>query len=146
MRELEKQDIVGILENAREGILALTDGTRPYCLPLAFVYTNESIYVAIFPKGKKWEYFQKNHNACLNVLLWNSTRTSWASVIVDGEMEVVTDLGAIEEMVRANAVKMGHDAESYVKKRMEYYSKNIDNPKGLKILQMKIKETNGRTM
>ena len=144
MKELEKQEIEYFLKNAPDGILALTDGTQPYCVPIAFVYADDSIFVAMFPKGRKWEYFQKNNHACLNVLTWDSTRTQWASIIVDGVMKVVTELETIEVMVKANITKMGLDEKVYLKQRMDYYSANLDNPTSLKIVQLNIEKASGR--
>ncbi|MFC1670643.1 pyridoxamine 5'-phosphate oxidase family protein [Spirochaetota bacterium] len=144
MRELSKEEIDHVLTNVREGILALSDGKQPYCIPLAFIYVNDTVYISFFPKGRKWEVFQKNNLVCFNAFGWNSDGTGWISVIIDGEMTVVKDLGEIEDMVRGNIEKMGYNSDTYLQKRMEYYSRTIDKPEALKILKINISKIGGR--
>jgi len=59
MKELIKQEIDNVLLKVRDGVLALTDGKLPYGIPFGFVYVNESVYLSMLPKGRKWSYLQK---------------------------------------------------------------------------------------
>ena len=67
MKDLTKEEMVHLLETVLDGTLALTDGTRPYCIPFGFVFQNDTVYLSLFPKRRKLEYFQKDNNVFFNV-------------------------------------------------------------------------------
>ena len=146
MKDLSHPEMEHILKTVKDGVLALTNGATPYCLPFGFVFIDGAIFISFFPKGRKWDYIQKNNCVCFNVFHWNEDRTEWASVVIDGVMEQVTDLKTIEAVVIANTKKMGLDPEEYVQKRMDYYKSAIDNPKGLKIFRIKVQAMGGKKM
>ena len=146
MKDLTKEEMVHLLETVLDGTLALTDGTRPYCIPFGFVYQNDTVYLSLFPKGRKQEYFQKNNNVCFNIYSWNDDRTEWSSVVVDGKIEQVTDIETIALVVKLNMEKMGMDPSQYLDKRVEFYRKNLDNPKALKIFKIKAETMGGKKM
>ena len=146
MKDLSKDEMARLLKDEKDGVLALTDGTKPYCIPLCFVYVNDAVYFTLFPTGRKLEYFQKNQNVCFNVFRWNEGRTEWSSVVVDGEMEPVKDIETIESVVKANIEMMGLDPVNYLQKRMEYYKKNLDNPKALKVFKINASDMGGKKM
>jgi len=66
--------------------------------------------------------------------------------VIDGEMVPVTDLTEIESIVKGTIVKMGFDPESYLAKRMEYYSKTMGNPDALKLFKIKAVTIGGKSM
>jgi hypothetical protein len=49
-------------------------------------------------------------------------------------------------VVKANIEKMGLDPVQYLAKRMEYYKKSLDNPKGLKTFRITTAAMGGRKM
>jgi nitroimidazol reductase NimA-like FMN-containing flavoprotein (pyridoxamine 5'-phosphate oxidase superfamily) len=107
---------------------------------------NDKVCFSIFPKGRKWDCFQKNRKVCFNVYAWNDEHTQWSSVVIDGEMVPVTELAEIESVVKGTIEKMGLDPEAYLEKRMEYYKKNIDNPEALKLFKIETASMGGKTM
>ena len=146
MRELTKQEIDNVLLKVRDGVLALNDGKLPYCIPFGFVYVNEAVYLSMLPTGRKWSYLQKNPMVCFNASRWNEDYTEWFSVVIEGELEQVEDFAAIELVIKANIEKIGLDSDRYFEKRMAYYKKTLDNPKGVKIFKLNAKEKKGRKM
>jgi nitroimidazol reductase NimA-like FMN-containing flavoprotein (pyridoxamine 5'-phosphate oxidase superfamily) len=146
MKKLNEQEMADVLQNVKDGVLALTDSTRPYCIPFGYVYIKDAVYLSMFPAGRKWDYFQKIREVCFTVFYWNDSRTEWSSVVIDGEMEQVTDIETIEAVVKANIVKVGLDPVKYLEKRMDYYKKSMDNPKALKIFKINTRDMNGRRM
>jgi nitroimidazol reductase NimA-like FMN-containing flavoprotein (pyridoxamine 5'-phosphate oxidase superfamily) len=146
MKELTSREMTDLMNRVGDGILALTDGKTPYCIPFGFVFVENHVYLSMFPSGRKWGYFQKNPNVCFTVFCWNNEHTEWYSVVIDGEMEQVQDIETIERVVKANIEKVGLDAATYLEKRLAYYKKSLDNPKALKIFKIKTKEMRGRKM
>ncbi|MCX8044575.1 MAG: pyridoxamine 5'-phosphate oxidase family protein [Desulfobacterota bacterium] len=146
MKVLLHEEIEHLLTTVNDGVLAFTDGRHPYCIPFGFVFVGGTVYLSMFPRGRKWEYLQKNPLVCFNAFCWNNEHTEWYSVVVEGELEIVTDLQVIETVVRANIKKSGLDPTQYLEKRMEYYRNSTDNPKALKIFKIKASSVTGRTM
>ena len=146
MKDLTKDEMVDVLHKVNDGVLALSDGAVPYCIPFGYVYVDGSVFLSLFPRGRKWEYFQKNKKVCFNVFCWNEDRTEWFSVVIDGVMEQIGDIETIRKVVKANIEKMGLDPEKYLEKRMEYYKKSLDNPNALKIFQIHTSAMGGKKM
>jgi len=146
MKDLSKEEMTKLLNKAEDGVLALSDGLNPYCIPIGYVCVDNKLCFSIFPKGRKWDYIQKNRKVCFNVYGWNDEHTQWSSVVIDGEMVSVTDLAEIESIVKGTIEKMGLDPEEYLAKRMEYYKKNIDNPEALKLFKIETASMGGKTM
>ena len=146
MKDLSKKEMITLLNKAEDGVLALSDESTPYCIPIGYVCVNDKVCFSIFPKGRKWGCFQKNRKVCFNVYGWNDDHTQWSSVVIDGEMVPVTDLAEIESVVKGTIEKMGLDPEAYLAKRMEYYKKNIDNPEALKLFKIETASMGGKTM
>ena len=146
MKELTGKEMTDLMHRVGDGILALTEGRTPYCIPFGFVFVDSHVYLSMFPSGRKWECFQKNPLVCFTVFCWNDKHTEWYSVVIDGEMEQVQDIETIERVVKANIEKVELDADVYLEKRLAYYKKSMDNPKALKIFKIKTKEMRGRKM
>ena len=146
MKDISREEMIDVLKTEPDGVLSLSDGTTPYGIPFGHVYVNDMVYLSLFPKGRKWEYLNKNWKVCFSVYRWNEDHTEWVSVVVDGVLEPVTDVAEIEQVVKALIIKMDLDPDSYVEKRMEYYRKNLDNPNSLKIFRIRESAMGGRTM
>ena len=147
MQDLDHDEMISLLQTAREGFLAICNEGRPYCLPFGYVYIEDSVYISLFPKGRKWLCLQKNPRVSFSVFTWNEGRTRWSSVVIDGELAMVDDLETIRRVVEANILKMGLEASDvYVEKRMRYYEQAVKNPDGLKIMQLSVEQMGGKTM
>ena len=146
MKDISKQEMLNLLQKEPDGVMALSDGNSPYCIPFGHVIVGETVYLSLFPKGRKWKIIQKNPRVCFNVYHWNEDHTVWSSVVVDGVLEPVTEISEIESVVKALIIKMGLAPESYLEKRMRYYQGNLDNPKALKIYRIGSGTMGGKTM
>ena len=146
MKELDREEMGKLLNAVGDGVLALSSEDTPYCIPFGFVYIGGKLYISMFPKGRKWDIFQKNNKVCFNVFGWNEDHTEWSSVVVDGRIEQVKELKEIEKVVKANIEKMGLDPVNYLEKRMSIYQKSMDNPSALKIFKVEIERMGGRKM
>ena len=146
MKDISKQEMLELLQKEPDGVISLSDGDSPYCIPFGYVIVGETVYLSLFPKGRKWEIIQKNPRVCFNVYNWNEDHTVWSSVVVDGVMSPVTEIAEIESVVKALIVKMGLDPETYLEKRMKYYQDNLDNPKALKVYKIDSSTMGGKTM
>jgi len=146
MHDLDHDAMIQLLETTPEGFLAMCDENRPYCLPFGYVFIDDSVYISLLPQGRKWACLQKNPQVCFSVYAWNNDRSAWASVVIEGKLEEVSDLDIIKRVVQVNAVKMGIEAvEEYVQKRMRYYEKNQGNPNGVKTIRIITKQMSGKT-
>jgi nitroimidazol reductase NimA-like FMN-containing flavoprotein (pyridoxamine 5'-phosphate oxidase superfamily) len=146
MKDLSKDEMIQLLQTQEDGVISISDGDTPYCIPFGHVLVNDTVYISLFPKGRKWEIIQKNPKVCFNVYSWNDDHTEWSSVVVDGVLEQVNEIPEIESVVSALIVKMGLEPESYLEKRMKYYTDNLDNPKGLKVFRINSSSIGGKTM
>ena len=125
MQDLNHNEIIALLQREKEGCLSMCDDGKPYSIPFGYVLIDETVYLSMLPQGRKWTCLQKNTQVCFTVFSWNGDRSVWASVTIEGRLEMVEDLDIIRRVVQANAVKIGIEAvEEYVEKRMGYYKKN----------------------
>jgi hypothetical protein len=145
MKDLSKQEMIALLTETTEGVLAVTNGEVPYCIPIGHVCVEDTVFFSIFPKGRKWDYIQKIPKVCFTVFDWFDNKTRWASVVVDGEMEQVEDMASIEAVVRANMEKQGLNPDEYMEKRMAYYKRSEGKPSALKIFKIKTTDMQGKT-
>jgi nitroimidazol reductase NimA-like FMN-containing flavoprotein (pyridoxamine 5'-phosphate oxidase superfamily) len=147
MQDLERDEMISLLQTERDGFLAMCDEGQPYCLPFGYVFIEDSVYISLFPKGRKWFYLQKNPRVSFSVFAWDDDRTKWSSVVIDGELTMVEDLESIRSVVVANMLKMKlNAAEVYVEKRMRYYEQALKNPDGLRIMKLSAEDMGGKTM
>jgi len=146
VKKLSNREMDTVLTTVSDGVLAFMDGSRPYCIPFGFVYVHNAVYLSLFPLGRKWRCMQENPEVCFTVFCWNDEHTEWSSVVIDGEIEQVSDIPTIEAVVRANIKRIGLNPELYFEKRMDYYRQSAENPKALKIFKIKNKNMEGRAM
>jgi nitroimidazol reductase NimA-like FMN-containing flavoprotein (pyridoxamine 5'-phosphate oxidase superfamily) len=146
MKDLNKEEMEQLLNSVGDGVLALSIDDTPYCIPFGFVYIEGTVYLSLFPKGRKWEIYQKNDKVCFTIFDWNQDHTEWASVVIDGKMVQVKDLDEIRSVVKANIEKLGLDPENYLEKRMSMYEKTMDNPAALKIFRIDTECMGGKKM
>ena len=100
VRDLDNEEIEGLLGRLNYGHLACTDGLEPYVVPIHFAYDAPYIYVYT-TEGKKSELIRQNPQICLQTeeVIDNS---NWQSVIVQGEAEHLTD--EAERSIALNAI------------------------------------------
>ena len=146
MKDLSKEEMETLLKTVGDGVLAMSYQDVPYCLFFGFVYIDGDVYISLFPKGRKWGILEKNKRVCFTAFTWNEDHTEWASVVIDGKMELVTDLKEIEAVVKANIEKLGLDPDAYLPKRMAMYKKTMNTKAALKIFRIKTETMGGKKM
>ena len=143
MKNMSKEEIERVLLTEKFGVLALTDGSKPYCVPFGFSYTHNALYISFFTKGRKWNYMQANSNACFCVYKLSEGGMGWTSVLVDGTLTMATDLKEIKELLEASVKKYGLEP-NYVEERLDYYKRTASEPSGVKIYKIVINEMSGK--
>jgi nitroimidazol reductase NimA-like FMN-containing flavoprotein (pyridoxamine 5'-phosphate oxidase superfamily) len=97
---VELAEIEEILRKALVCRLGLTDGKRPYIVPLSFGFKNNNLYFHSAPEGKKIEMLRKNSEVCFEFdldhqLLADEEACKWGmkyrSVIGFGKASIVED-------------------------------------------------------
>jgi len=134
-----------VMQKVRDGVLALSDGSTPYCIPFGFVFIDDVVYLSMFPTGRKWEYFQKNPKVCFSVFWWTDDMIECSSVVIDGIMEQVTEMETIEAVIRTNMKKLGIEGEESTEKQLNMFKKTMDSPKALKIFAIRADDMQGRS-
>jgi nitroimidazol reductase NimA-like FMN-containing flavoprotein (pyridoxamine 5'-phosphate oxidase superfamily) len=146
MKNMTNEEMDHLLNTVGDGVLALSSGDVPYCIPFGFVYINNMVYLSLFPMGRKWEIINKNNRVCFNVFCWNEDHSEWSSVVIDGRIVRVDNLREIERVVKANMDKIGLNPATYLDKRMAIYRKTMDNPAALKIFRIETERIGGKKM
>ena len=89
IREMTREESVGLLTRVRLGRLACARANQPYILPLFFAYYEDSLYCAS-TVGQKIEWMRENSLVAVEtdeILSANQ----WESVIVSGRYEELPD-------------------------------------------------------
>ncbi len=102
----DRKFIVEVLNSAEYGVLALCD-TKPYAVPVNFVYLNDAVYFHGSPKGKKMRILAQSKAVSFNVTVESNLIPSYfssdsdlacpasaffKSVIIDGTAEIIDSL------------------------------------------------------
>ncbi len=97
----DQQKINSLLMELQTGYLGLSSGNMPYIVPVNYVWHHGNIYFHGANQGRKVDIMQENANATFVVsesygTLTNpipaKTDTAYLSVMLFGQMEIVTDL------------------------------------------------------
>lgn len=144
MQNLTPEEITTVLKREKDGVLAFTDGKRPYAIPVGFVYVDDHVYFSIFAKGRKWEMFQQNPNVCFTAYSWDDSRTTWDSVVLEGRMVHVGGIEEIEGVVRANIPPSHPNPDEHFNKRIQYYKTNRDNASAVKLFKIEPSQMGGK--
>jgi nitroimidazol reductase NimA-like FMN-containing flavoprotein (pyridoxamine 5'-phosphate oxidase superfamily) len=103
----DQEKINQFLEHAKTGFLGLSDGGKPYVVPLNFVWLDESIYFHGAAAGRKVTIIEENSHACFTVSddlgtltdpVPAKTDTAYMSVMIFGNAKMVT---CLEEATKA---------------------------------------------
>jgi nitroimidazol reductase NimA-like FMN-containing flavoprotein (pyridoxamine 5'-phosphate oxidase superfamily) len=119
-RDLTSAEIDTFIKDNRWGSLSFT-GDDPYTIPIAYRYLKGDVLIGLTSTGRKMDYISVNRNVCFMICKprWETPddKESCTSVIIEGELEEVTDrssygLGPLPEafkgmFVRINQKKVG---------------------------------------
>ncbi len=151
----DKKLIVDILANVEYGTLALCSDSKPYNVPVNFVYSDDIIYFHGARKGKKHEMIENNSNAALSMVeqysmiqsYFSSTDNTacpatqfFKSVFCDGEITIVQEY---DEKVKALQLLMEklQPEGKYIHLSDEVYNKMIN---ATEVFRFDIKEMAGK--
>jgi nitroimidazol reductase NimA-like FMN-containing flavoprotein (pyridoxamine 5'-phosphate oxidase superfamily) len=107
---VELAEIELILRTALVCRLGLTDGIRPYVVPLSFGFKNNTLYFHSAPEGKKIEMLRKNSKVCFEFdldheVVADEKACKWGmkyrSVIGFGKASIVEDIREKKEGLNA---------------------------------------------
>jgi hypothetical protein len=93
-RELNKSEIINILQSQSICRLGCTDGKHPYVVPITYFFDGKHIYCQT-QEGKKIKIMRKNPNVCLQIDIVNSMR-SYKSILIFGKFEELKNEEAIQ--------------------------------------------------
>ena len=106
MVDMSVAEIDTMLSEARIGRLCMANGDgRPYAIPLPFCWHNQSIYVRLALTGRKGDILSQNNHVCFEVDHFTDSLDSYASVLIEGQMVPVEDLGEKSSVKRNNDEK-----------------------------------------
>ena len=107
---VELAEIELILRTALVCRLGLTDGKRPYIVPLSFGFKNNTLYFHSAPEGKKIQMLRKNSEVCFELdldheVMADEEACKWGmkyrSVIGFGKASIVEDIREKKEGLNA---------------------------------------------
>ena len=107
---VELAEIEEILRKALVCRLGLTDGNRPYIVPLSFGFKNNTLYFHSAPEGMKIEMLRKNSKVCFEFdldhqLVADEEACKWGmkyrSVIGFGKASIIEDIREKREGLNA---------------------------------------------
>jgi hypothetical protein len=93
-RELNKSEIINILQSQSICRLGCTDGKHPYVVPITYFFDGKHVYCQT-QEGKKIKFMRKNPNVCLQIDIVNSMR-SYKSILIFGKFEELKNEEAIQ--------------------------------------------------
>ena len=101
MIPMTEKEIGELLDNALIGRLAMSaQDATPYVIPLPFCRLDGCIYLRVPLSGRKGDILRTNDRVCFEVDWFTDQLDDYASVLVEGRLTAVDDLG---EKVRVRA-------------------------------------------
>ncbi len=99
MKELPKEAAIDFVNTKRYGNLALCNKNVPYCIPIAYTYTDEALLLYQRSRGRTLEYIEANQRACFEIHDIKGFR-DYRSVIIEGWISRVTDAAELRRSLR----------------------------------------------
>ncbi len=144
----EKKIINKLLDKAEYGTLALSDGGKPYSLPINFVMIEDVLYFHGSLKGKKMSILAKNSNVSFSVVEEYSLIQSYfsatdglacpatqffKSVVINGRAIILTEQKEKAKVLEALMQKLQPEGK-YIPLRDEIYAKELKATAVVKIV------------
>lgn len=106
MIAMSSSEIESLLANSLIGRLGLADiHGQPYMLPFPFCWRQGAIYLRLATTGRKGEILKTNTRVCFEVDWCAEQMNDYASIIIEGRLEPVTDLTEKKAARTANEAK-----------------------------------------
>lgn len=127
-RQASSQDTIGILEKGEYGILATTDGSIPYAVPVNYVYNENRIYFHCAKEGHKLDNIKANPKVSFCVVgeasvLPSKFSTAFESAIAFGEAKIIEEK---EEAVLALKLIISKYSPDFVAEGDAYIKRAFD--------------------
>ena len=98
----DRNEINKIIKACKTCYLAISEGNKPYVLPMNFALDENTVVLHSAQEGRLWEGLNANRNVCINwtlgeELAWQNERVGCSyrvkskSVLVEGIAEIVQD-------------------------------------------------------
>lgn len=100
MKELPKEAAIDFVKTKRYGNLALCNRNVPYCIPIAYTYTDTALLLYQRSRGRTLEYIEANQKACFEIHDIKGFR-DYRSVIIEGWISRVTDPAELRNSLRS---------------------------------------------
>jgi len=100
MVEMSREEVEELLRDAVIGRIAFARDGEPYCIPMPFLYHGGALYFRLPDEGRKGEMMCANPRVCFEVDSFTPDLSEYSSVIAEGELVEVTDLGEKSEARR----------------------------------------------
>jgi uncharacterized protein len=140
---VDQKEIESIILKAKVCRLGLTDGNRPYVVPMSFGYHENALYFHTGKKGRKMEILKKNNRVCFemevdleivpadNPCKWNMR---YKSVVGYGRAVILEDPAEKRKALDVIVKHYGGQVMAYDEKRV----------KGLAVIKMAIDSMKGK--
>ena len=93
MIEMSHDEINRLLADTLIGRLAMSDRVgRPYVIPLPFCWADNALYLRLPLSGRKGEVLKENNRVCFEVDCFTADLSDYASVLIEGRLESVSEL------------------------------------------------------
>jgi nitroimidazol reductase NimA-like FMN-containing flavoprotein (pyridoxamine 5'-phosphate oxidase superfamily) len=79
--------------------------SQPYAIPLPFCWRDEALYLRLPLTGRKGQVLSENDRVCFEVDQFSETLDEYASVLIEGRLVPVTDLGEKARVKQSNDEK-----------------------------------------
>lgn len=99
MHESPQDKALEFINTKKYGNLALCSRNQPYCIPIAYTYTDVALLLYQSSRGRALEYLEENQRACFEIHDINGFR-EWKSVIIEGWISRVTDPAELRDSLR----------------------------------------------
>jgi nitroimidazol reductase NimA-like FMN-containing flavoprotein (pyridoxamine 5'-phosphate oxidase superfamily) len=142
MRHLSESEIRQFLDEWTWGTLIAIEGDKPYAVEVSYATDGEFIYCGSMPGGRMSRCIRNNANVAFKVC--NSTRdtSKFRAVIVEGQVEKLTERGEIIKGLRVLYKKLGFP-ESRIEPRADQLTSRAEESSFYRIT---VKELGGRTI
>ncbi|MGZ4880695.1 MAG: pyridoxamine 5'-phosphate oxidase family protein [Halobacteriota archaeon] len=99
MQELPKNEAIEFIKAKTYGNLALCGRNQPYCIPIAYTYTDSALLLYQRSRGRALEYLEANQRACFEIHDIKGFK-DWKSVVIEGWISRVTDPAELRDSLR----------------------------------------------
>ncbi len=98
LEKLSPEQVLSLLSSRIwRGFLAVIDGDRPYCFPVAHVVHNGTLFFLFTKYGRKTRALESNNNVCYSCL--ERVENMYISVIVEGKLERERELETLRQVI-----------------------------------------------